>query len=85
VWTDPPGPSLVNDLDLRVDGPGGTTFLGNGQPDHVNNVEVVSIPQPLSGTYTISIFYAGFGRQGYALVMTGDISDAATRSRAARH
>jgi hypothetical protein len=86
VWTDPPGSSLVNDLDLRVDGPEGNTFLGNGQPDHVNNVEVVSIAEPLTGTYNISVSYNAFiGRQGYALVITGDISDATVRSRAARH
>jgi hypothetical protein len=82
VWTDPPGSSLVNDLDLRVTDPAGSIFFGNGQPDHVNNVEVVSIPQPLAGTYTISV--AG-PQQKYALVVTGDISDAAVRTRAARH
>jgi len=69
-----------------VDGPEGNTFLGNGQPDHVNNVEVVSIAAPLTGTYNISVSYNAFiGRQGYALVITGDISDATVRSRAARH
>jgi hypothetical protein len=75
----------VNDLDLRVADPAGTVFPGNGQADHVNNVEVVSIAQPLAGTYTVSVFYPGVGRQGYALVITGDISDATLRSRAARH
>src|SRR6266852_2994428 len=80
VWTDAPGPSLVNDLDLRVTDPAGSIFLGNGQPDHVNNVEVVSIPEPLDGIYAIAIFHPGFGRQGYALVMTGDLSDAVLRS-----
>ena len=47
VWTDPAGTSLVNDLDLRVTDPAGATFFGNGQADHVNNVEAVSIAQPL--------------------------------------
>ena len=88
VWTDPPGVPLVNDLDLRVIDPAGSVLPGNGQPDHVNNVEVVSVAQPLSGTYTISISATRLGlgpRQSYAVVVTGDISDAATRTRAAHH
>jgi hypothetical protein len=89
VWTDPPGVPLVNDLDLRVEGPGGSIFYGNGQPDHVNNVEVVSIPQPLAGTYTVTVSASRIGlgpRQDYALVVSGDIADATpVRSRAVRH
>jgi hypothetical protein len=104
VWTDPPGvprsasdptPELVNDLDLRVVDPAGATLLGNeslhpGQADRLNNVEAVSIAQPLAGTYTVSIFANRLGlgpRQGYALVVTGDLGDGAahSRSRAVRH
>jgi hypothetical protein len=104
VWTDPAGvprgvidptPQLVNDLDLRVVDPSGATFLGNeplhpGQPDRLNNVEAVSIPQPLAGTYSVSISANRLGlgpRQGYALVVTGDLGDGAahSRSRAVRH
>jgi hypothetical protein len=108
VWTDPAGtprgvsdptPELVNDLDLRVTDPSGSTLLGNeslhpGQPDRLNNVEVVPIAQPFAGMYTISVTAAhlGFGaRQSYALVITGDLSDpippmpTPTRRRAARH
>src|SRR5207253_958743 len=88
VWTDPAGTSLVNDLDLRISDPAGAVFLGNGQADHVNNVEAVSIAQPLSGTYTISVSATRLDsgpRQGYALVVVGDITEtAASRSRAAR-
>jgi Subtilase family len=90
VWTDPPGtvrgmsdttPQLVNDLDLRVSGVETT-------PDRLNNVEVVSIAEPAAGTYevTVSAHRLGFGpRQSYALVITGDVEDAAMRRRAARH
>ena len=85
VWTDPAGPALVNDLDLRVTDPSGAVFLGNGQADHVNNVEAVSIAQPLTGTYTISVTHRVGSRQGYALVVTGDFVDVASRTRAAHH
>jgi len=93
VWTDPPGSSLVNDLDLRVSDPSGAAQFGNeplhpGQPDRVNNVEMVSIAQPLAGAYTITVSASHLGlgpRQGYALVITGDITDAKARTRAARH
>lgn len=109
VWTDPAGtprgvsdptPELVNDLDLRVTDATGSTLLGNeslhpGQPDRLNNVEVVSIAQPTAGMYTISVTASrlGFGtRQSYALVIIGDLSDPippmvnpSARTRAARH
>jgi len=92
VWTDPAGiprgvsdptPELVNDLDLRVVDAFGTMLLGNeslhpGQPDRLNNVEVVSVDQPLAGLYTISVTanHLGSGsRQSYALVVTGDLID----------
>ncbi|HEV7426662.1 MAG TPA: S8 family serine peptidase [Thermoanaerobaculia bacterium] len=107
VWTDPAGiprgvsdptPELVNDLDLRVTDAHGTLLLGNdslhpGQPDRLNNVEVVSIAAPPAGLYTISITASHLGsgpRQSYALVVTGDLTDSipsmpnATRTRAAR-
>jgi hypothetical protein len=89
VWTDPPGavstgtaPNLVNDLDLRI---------GSlpSQADHINNVEVISIASPTSGNYAIDVTASrlGFGsKQSYALVVTGDISDAPSpRVRAVRH
>ena len=60
--------------------------------DHVNNVEGVSIAQPLSGTYTMNVVASRLGqgpRQSYALVVAGDIADAPPqpplRTRAARH
>jgi hypothetical protein len=84
----------VNDLDLRVVDPAASAVWGNdrlhpGQPDRLNNVEAVSIAQPLAGTYTISVSASRLGsgpRQSYALVVTGDLIDAATtRTRAVRH
>ncbi|HET7433848.1 MAG TPA: S8 family serine peptidase [Thermoanaerobaculia bacterium] len=98
VWTDPAGvvrgtndstPELVNDLDLRVKSPDGTT-LGNA--DHLNNVEVVSLEQPSTGGYDITISAQRIGqgpRQSYALVVTGDLqaapAPAASKGRAVRH
>ncbi|NJP06479.1 MAG: S8 family serine peptidase [Chloroflexaceae bacterium] len=50
VWTDPPAEpnalaTLVNDLDLIVNGPGGSTLFGNGAgtADTVNNVETIRL------------------------------------------
>jgi len=98
VWTDPPGtvrgatdptPQLVNDLDLQVRGAGQTLFGNGAAPDRLNNVEVVSVATPVAGTYdiTVSADRLGFGtRQGYALVITGDVAAApAPRLRAVRH
>ncbi len=85
-------PELVNDLDLNVTTPDGASTWGNdilhpGQPDRLNNVEAVTI-QPADGIYTITVSapkIAQGPRQGYALVIMGDIASAAGRSRAARH
>jgi len=88
VWTDPPGavstgttPNLVNDLDLRI---GSLPAVA----DHINNVEVINIAAPTSGTIAIDVTasHLGFGsKQSYALVVTGDVSDASTpRMRAVR-
>src|SRR5581483_4689164 len=52
VWTDPPGVPLVNDLDLHVIDPAGNDLAS---ADHVNNVEGVSVAQPLAGNYTITV------------------------------
>jgi hypothetical protein len=90
VWTDPPGtvrgatdatPQLVNDLDLTIRGV-------DTAPDHLNNVEVVTVEDPDGGSYdvTVSAFRLGFGtRQSYALIITGDLDDTGMRRRAARH
>jgi len=102
VWTDPPGivrgttdstPQLVNDLDLQVLSPTGETLHGNeslhrGQPDRLNNVEVISIDAPAAGKYMVSVSAHRLGsgsRQGYALVATGDFAEPpSTRRRVVR-
>ena len=96
VWTDPPGSTLVKDLDLRVAGPNGEVHYGNevlhpAQRDTVNNVEAITIGTPVAGTYSVSVDSASVptGVQSYALVVTGDISTSAatatTKRRSARH
>jgi hypothetical protein len=80
AWTDPPAQAnaasaLINNLDLRVDGPGGPYF-GNGGSglDTKNNVEAIRLEQPAPGTYTISVrassVNATFGAQPFALIAT---------------
>ncbi|MDQ3282758.1 MAG: S8 family serine peptidase [Acidobacteriota bacterium] len=96
VWTDPPGHlagvsdssmQLVNDLDLQVRTATSTRFGNGATPDRLNNVEVVSIPNPESGTYSIDVRAdrIGFGgRQGYALVVIGDVSAVSSKTRSVR-
>jgi len=87
-----PAPVLVNDLDLIVTMPDGTVRRGNdtlhpGQADRLNNVEAVALNAPVAGAYkvTVSVRTLGEGpRQGFALVVSGDLSVAKTRRRAAR-
>jgi subtilase family serine protease len=88
VWTDYPGASgaakaLVNDLDLTVTAPDGTTtYLGNvfsngesatgGSADRLNVEEQVFIKTPSIGSYTITVtgYNIPYGPQPFALVIT---------------
>jgi len=87
VWTDAPSSSLavtnlINDLDLTVTGPGGV-FPGNsfsrgisvpgGEPDRLNNVEVVYLPEAERGVWTIEVapHAVPAPEQDFALVTTG--------------
>lgn len=90
VWTDPPTPSetkadIVNDLNLKVTAPDGTTvYKGNvfsngesttgGSYDTVNNVENVYLQNPDSGRYIIEIIASEIdpdhSPQTYALVIS---------------
>jgi len=87
AWTDYPSTPaatthLVNDLDLRIDGPDGG-FWGNnfkdgvsldhGFEDRVNNLEQVLIENPKPGVYSIQISPHAIpsGPQDFSLVVTG--------------
>ena len=90
VFTDPPAAAgaafaAINDLDLEVISPGGTTYLGNvfsggvsvpgGSSDIRNNVEQVHIASPETGLWTIRVDATAVnqGTQGFALVISGDV------------
>ncbi|GFH30137.1 peptidase_S8 domain-containing protein [Haematococcus lacustris] len=51
------GPTLVNNLDLRVTTPSGAVLWGNDVRggDRMNNVEKLVIPRPQSGVYFIQV------------------------------
>ena len=84
------GKKLINDLDLIVTAPGGATYRGNvfngtsglsitgGSADTLNNTEGVVLNSPASGAWTVTVD-PGPGNyangQGYALVITGDVSE----------
>ena len=87
AWTDYPSTPaaaqhLLNDLDLRVDGPSGGFWgnrfhqgasIGGGSPDRLNNLEQVLIADPAPGVYSIQISPHAIpaGPQKFALVVTG--------------
>ncbi|MCP3978488.1 MAG: S8 family serine peptidase [bacterium] len=90
VWTDYPSTPaasthLVNDLDLRVDGPGGgwrgNVFLhgesmDQGFEDRLNNVENVYVKVPQPGLYSIRVSPHSIpsGPQPWALAVTGNFT-----------
>ncbi|MEM7165312.1 MAG: immunoglobulin domain-containing protein, partial [Planctomycetota bacterium] len=84
------GKKLINDLHLEVEAPDTTTYLGNdfdltlgvsktgGAADTDNTVENVFVPGPAVGTWTITVdpSVGNYSvNQGYALVITGDVSE----------
>lgn len=80
AWTDPAPaspsvtPQLVNDLDLTVTDPALVEHKARADAgDHLNNVELVELLTPATGTYTITV--AGYDVNGadqpYALVIFG--------------
>jgi hypothetical protein len=96
VWTDPAGTPppaslnppnimLVNDLDIRITGPGGTYLpwiLDKNNPsnpatngDNIrDNVEQVLIENPAAGSYTVQVSHKGTlsgASQAFSLVVSG--------------
>src|SRR5687768_1130943 len=82
VYSDFPGPALVNNLNLIVTGPDGARFGGN-QPrpgsvtlDSANNVELVEVPSAVAGQWRIDVVGANVpeGPQEFALVIIGRVA-----------
>jgi serine protease AprX len=95
AWTDYPSSeaaaqNLVNDLDLRVTGPGGVTYQGNvfssgwsqtgGSPDRTNNVENVYVQSAETGVWIVQVsgYNVPDGPQPFALVVDGNLGEAPT-------
>ena len=97
AWQEPPaatanfGAPVINDLDLRVIAPDGTTIFrgnnfsasqslaGDAVSDPVNNVEMVLVTVPQTGLWRIEVIGTAVNQgnpsQGYALVATVDAED----------
>ena len=82
VYSDFPGPALVNNLNLIMTGPDGARFVGN-QPrpgsvtlDSANNVELVEVPSAVAGQWRIDVVGANVpeGPQEFALVIIGRVA-----------
>jgi hypothetical protein len=79
VYTDRPGRTLINNLNLLAFDPDGTPFVGNditgsGTPDTVNNVEGIIVEKPKEGKWKIQVLASDLpegGVQAFALVITG--------------
>jgi serine protease AprX len=77
AYSDYPGATLINNLNLIVTGPDGRRYTGNQRNgvkalvlDGRNNVEVVHISKAKSGAWTIDVVASNVtqGPQDYALV-----------------
>ncbi len=95
VWSDYPSTTsasknLVNDLDVVVTSPSGTTYKGNvfsggwsatgGVADHTNNVENVYVQSAAAGVWTVTVsgYNVSQGPQPFALVVDGSLSTGPT-------
>ena len=80
-------PTLINDLNLLVQTPNASLYRGNDfdatpddENDSINNVEIVRISDPETGTFTVNItgYNIPQGPQPYALIFYGGIRLAAS-------
>ncbi len=80
AWSDAPGPTLVNNLNLIVTSPDGRKLVGNqrrnGPPtlDGTNNVELVHVEKPAAGVWKVDVVGSNVARgpQDFALVAIGN-------------
>jgi serine protease AprX len=79
AWSDPPGPTVVNNLNLIVTAPDGRKFVGNqkrnGPPtlDTGNNAELIHVQRPAPGSWTVDVVGSNVPRapQDFALAAIG--------------
>lgn len=80
VYSDYPGPKLVNNLNLIVREPGGSAYVGNSRApatfDSTNNVEMVIVPKAQVGKYKVQVVGSNVpeGPQTFALVIVGAVT-----------
>jgi hypothetical protein len=82
AYSDFPGPSLVNNLNLIVTAPDGSTRVGNQQEggpptfDTANNAEVVQVASAAAGTWTIDVVGSNVpqGPQRFSLAALGSLA-----------
>ncbi len=82
AYSDYPGPSLVNNLNLILVAPDGNRYVGNQSAgasltmDVKNNVEVVHIPNPEPGNWMLQVVGSNIphGPQEFALVYLAHLS-----------
>ena len=81
-WYDPPGETLINNLNLCLIEPSGDRVWGNhpagdrGQPDEINNVEAITIEDLPAGNYMlrVSAINVPLGPQNFALTISQPLS-----------
>jgi subtilase family serine protease len=84
AYSDFAGPTLVNNLNLMLISPQDEILVGNQplngtmQLDNTNNVELIEIPNPRIGRWTVRIIGSNVpqGPQDYALVYLGAAQEA---------
>ena len=87
AYSDYPGSSLVNNLNLILVAPDGKRFVGNQTTgasltmDVNNNVEVIQIPNPEPGKWTLQVVGSNIphGPQEFALVYLAHLSGASEK------
>ena len=88
VYSDYPGESLVNNLNLMLTAPDGTRHVGNANAgagltmDATNNVEVIQINAPAQGSWRIEVVASSVPESAQARAISIDDS-AAMRCRSA--
>jgi serine protease AprX len=83
AYSDYPGANLVNNLNLVVTAPDGGVLVGNQAAgtapilDTTNNIEVVHVEGPATGTWTIDVTGSNVpqGPQRFALAVKGGITE----------